>query len=659
MDSSLVPIPQNEDVCARCWVLKRSRWLQQWRHRLLVLTPTCLSFFCSQSEDECPTEQFWINTLGAVQPIDADQLEIETAQRQVRIEVPDGQRDRVISAIVNARLHYIPAVAPQVHVFEPVDKVGLQERYALCNNRALGRGAFGSVWRAKCLQSGRHVAIKEIELPQSTRETMRKLVLREVSLMRQVDHPHVVCLLNYFESPRAAYLVMELLPGGDLFAQVAGRFAKQQHSAYCEHDVVQILRMALGGLNALHEVSIVHRDIKPENVLLLDRRGGFLDLRIADLGLAQQLAPGESCSDAVGTWAYMAPEVHALSSGLPADIWSMGVLLFTLLVGTPPWSRSGAGAEAPPCPSQERWACCALRRQLQLVLQLTQAIDESRKGLLREAAQRELRKALRELSSQVASAGPFEAAASQTLLHDARSVLRRARRSGWREEEESVGSVGAESGQHGPAVANEWGDSSSAAPPPERRDFAWTFDDPNWEWVSDEAKLVVSLMLQPDPGKRPSAAQLLQHPWLQPKRRASVLQCERAAVHPFTTARQTTLLPPKAPKPVSPCLELDGSLGTDVPFTLGKLSSRGGHLGNQPKAARQPWPKNDLHGFADVAHHTRAAEKFLVPRSSTAEKIGRNTELVLDDPLQQQHWQHWQQQHGHGEHGVRRTRTCT
>ena len=215
MDSSLVPSPQNEDVCARCWVLKRSRWLQQWRHRLLVLTPTCLSFFCSQSEDECPTEQFWINTLGAVQPIDADQLEIETAERQVRIEVPDGQRDRVISAIVNARLHYIPAVAPQVHVFEPVDKVGLQERYALCNNRALGRGAFGSVWRAKCLQSGRHVAIKEIELPQSTRETMRKLVLREVSLMRQVDHPHVVCLLNYFESPRAAYLVMELLPGGD------------------------------------------------------------------------------------------------------------------------------------------------------------------------------------------------------------------------------------------------------------------------------------------------------------------------------------------------------------------------------------------------------------------------------------------------------------
>merc|ERR1719453_1927641 len=133
---------------------------------------------------------------------------------------------------------------------------------------------------------------------------------------------------------------MELLPGGDLFAQVAARFAEEQHSAYySEHDVVQIMRMALEGLNALHEVAIVHRDIKPENILLLDRRGGLLDLRIADLGLAQQLAQGESCSDAVGTWAYMAPEVHlGMSSGLPADIWSMGVLLFTLLVGAPPWS---------------------------------------------------------------------------------------------------------------------------------------------------------------------------------------------------------------------------------------------------------------------------------------------------------------------------------
>ena len=103
-----------------------------------------------------------------------------------------------------------------------------------------------------------------------------------------------------------------------------------------------------------------------------------------------------------------------------------------------------------------------------------------------------------------------------------------------------------------------------------------------------------------------------------------MLRCGRAEGRP-STARRATLLPPDATSPPSLCL--DGTLGADVPFTLGRLSLGGRQLSKQSKArASQPWPM-DLHGSADVAYRTRAEEKFLVPRSSTVEEMSWNTEL--------------------------------
>ena len=96
--------------------------------------------------------------------------------------------------------------------------------------------------------------------------------------------------------------------------------------------------MALSGLEALHNLGIVHRDVKPENLLLLDRRGGLLDLRIADLGTAPQLSTTERCTTRAGTPGYMAPEVLLeLPYGQPVDVWSLGVILFTLLSGRHPF----------------------------------------------------------------------------------------------------------------------------------------------------------------------------------------------------------------------------------------------------------------------------------------------------------------------------------
>ena len=83
------------------------------------------------------------------------------------------------------------------------------------------------------------------------------------------------------------------------------------------------------------------RDHQPENVLLLDRRGGLLDLRIADFGAAVEVGPSGTVSTPAGTPGYMAPEnLMELPYGAAADMWSLGVLLFTLLSGTSPFEAA-------------------------------------------------------------------------------------------------------------------------------------------------------------------------------------------------------------------------------------------------------------------------------------------------------------------------------
>ena len=96
----------------------------------------------------------------------------------------------------------------------------------------------------------------------------------------------------------------------------------------------------------IHDHHVIHRDLKPENVLLLDRRGGLLDLRIADFGEARRLRPGEKVNGRAGTRGYMAPEVLAeWEYAHAADVWSLGVILFTLLCGSLPFNHESEADE--------------------------------------------------------------------------------------------------------------------------------------------------------------------------------------------------------------------------------------------------------------------------------------------------------------------------
>lgn len=248
---------------------------------------------------------------------------------------------------------------------EPSGVVRCAERFQLAE--VLGTGAYASVHRATCLTSGRACAVKVVRRPLFA----MTMVEKEAAVLRVCQgHPNVVRLIGSFADARhTAYLVLELLPGGDLFEQVVSKYQSVDGEAaegYTEDGVRAMMRMALSALDWIHSKSVLHRDLKPENVLLLDRRGGNVDLRVCDFGEALLLPVAEKLGSLdgpplderidgedvgfeglVGTRGYMAPEVlegkgHCFAS----DIWSLGVILYILLCGQPPFSADDEKVEA-------------------------------------------------------------------------------------------------------------------------------------------------------------------------------------------------------------------------------------------------------------------------------------------------------------------------
>ncbi|XP_034196457.2 polo like kinase SAK [Osmia lignaria lignaria] len=203
------------------------------------------------------------------------------------------------------------------------------EDYEVLN--LLGKGGFASVYRAKCLRSGMEVAIKMIDKKLMQAAGMVGRVRQEVAIHSRLKHPAVLELYTFFEDANYVYLVLELCHNGEL-----QRFLKLQGSrSLPEEQAARIIRQVVQGLLYLHSHQILHRDMSLSNLLL----SRDMQVKIADFGLATQLTrPDEKHLTMCGTPNYISPEIATRSShGLEADVWSLGCMLYTLLVGKPPF----------------------------------------------------------------------------------------------------------------------------------------------------------------------------------------------------------------------------------------------------------------------------------------------------------------------------------
>uniref|UniRef100_A0A6I8PA27 phosphorylase kinase n=1 Tax=Ornithorhynchus anatinus TaxID=9258 RepID=A0A6I8PA27_ORNAN len=207
----------------------------------------------------------------------------------------------------------------------------------------IGRGVSSVVRRCVHRPTGREFAVKIMEVtaerlsPQQLEE-VRGATRRETHILRQVaGHPHIITLIDSYESSTFMFLVFDLMRRGELFDYLTEKVT------LTEKETRSIMRAVLEAVRFLHDNDIVHRDLKPENILLDDE----LRVRLSDFGFSCHLQPGEKLRELCGTPGYLAPEILKCSMdethpgyGKEVDLWACGVILFTLLAGSPPfWHR--------------------------------------------------------------------------------------------------------------------------------------------------------------------------------------------------------------------------------------------------------------------------------------------------------------------------------
>lgn len=193
--------------------------------------------------------------------------------------------------------------------------------------KTLGKGTYSTVKKAYHVVTRHEVAIK-IMKPGSTCDM--EDIEREIAILKLLKHPNIIELLDVIheEKDNKVYLVFELVNGGDLFDYTIAR------GRLNEREARRIMREVISAVAYCHANLVVHRDIKLEN-LLMDKDG---HARIADFGMSGMMQAGLKMNTFCGSPMYMSPEiVQGLGYGSGVDIWSLGVVLYTITVGCTPW----------------------------------------------------------------------------------------------------------------------------------------------------------------------------------------------------------------------------------------------------------------------------------------------------------------------------------
>uniref|UniRef100_A0A3P8X8W6 Doublecortin-like kinase 3 n=1 Tax=Esox lucius TaxID=8010 RepID=A0A3P8X8W6_ESOLU len=187
----------------------------------------------------------------------------------------------------------------------------------------IGDGNFAVVRECRRHDNGEAFAMKIVE--RSKLIGREHMMQNELSLMGSLSHPRVVRLLTHHHTHTHSYLVMEMVAGGDLFEAIAER------GKYPEEEAGLMVCDVSEALTYIHSKSIVHRDLKPENLLVRD----VTRLKLGDFGLAMVVT--EPIFTVCGTPTYVAPEILSETGDSILDLWALGVILYILLCGFPPF----------------------------------------------------------------------------------------------------------------------------------------------------------------------------------------------------------------------------------------------------------------------------------------------------------------------------------
>eukprot|EP00007_Cunea_sp_BSH-02190019_P006559 CAMPEP_0174244000 /NCGR_PEP_ID=MMETSP0417-20130205/33629_1 /TAXON_ID=242541 /ORGANISM="Mayorella sp, Strain BSH-02190019" /LENGTH=444 /DNA_ID=CAMNT_0015323615 /DNA_START=20 /DNA_END=1350 /DNA_ORIENTATION=+ len=210
--------------------------------------------------------------------------------------------------------------------------------------RSLGAGAFAEVKLGKNKSTGAQFAIKIIKKNKMKPIRKRDVLMEEVNILKKVDHLNIIKIEEVIDTEDKLYLVLELVTGGELFEFIV------KYGTVPEDTTRILMKQMLEALYYLHENGIAHRDLKPENVLLKDDT--YSEIKISDFGLSRVVGEQSFMSTMCGTPQYLAPEVlnnPAVGKGYDkaVDLWSLGVIMYTMLAGYNPFDDPASGEEGP------------------------------------------------------------------------------------------------------------------------------------------------------------------------------------------------------------------------------------------------------------------------------------------------------------------------
>nr|XP_015195615.1 PREDICTED: death-associated protein kinase 1 [Lepisosteus oculatus]XP_015195616.1 PREDICTED: death-associated protein kinase 1 [Lepisosteus oculatus]XP_015195617.1 PREDICTED: death-associated protein kinase 1 [Lepisosteus oculatus]XP_015195618.1 PREDICTED: death-associated protein kinase 1 [Lepisosteus oculatus] len=199
----------------------------------------------------------------------------------------------------------------------------------------LGSGQFAVVKKCREKSTGVEYAAKSIKKRRSKssrRGVTKEDIEREVSILKEIQHPNVITLHDVYENKTDVILILELVAGGELFDFLA------EKESLSEEEATEFLKQILDGVFYLHSKQIAHFDLKPENIMLLNRNVPHPRIKLIDFGLAHKIDFGNDFKNIFGTPEFVAPEVVNYEPlGLEADMWSVGVITYILLSGASPF----------------------------------------------------------------------------------------------------------------------------------------------------------------------------------------------------------------------------------------------------------------------------------------------------------------------------------